>query len=113
MPEAADHDGTSRVAGNRSSHGPHDHRHRYPGPLWQRPRCRILGGIHAGVLETEAGQMGSVQGCSWRGGKLANRFIFKYSLESVHLSPERNDRSFEIVPAIIIRIAKLLANPRL
>lgn len=69
MSKAADHDGTTRVVGNRSSHGPHDHCHRHSGTLWQRPRCRILGGVHAGVLEAEARQMGSIQGCSGRGGK--------------------------------------------
>ena len=62
MPEAADHDGTARVVGNRSSHGPHDHRHRHPGTLRQRPRRRILGGVHVGVLEAEARQVGSIQG---------------------------------------------------
>lgn len=73
MPEAADHHGATRVVGNRSSHGPHDHRHRHSGPLWQRPRCRILGGVYARVLEAEARQVGPVQGRAGRGGEYQNR----------------------------------------
>ena len=73
MPEAADHDGAARVAGDRSSHGPHDHRHRHSRPLWQRPRCRILGGLHAGILEAEAGQVGPVQGRPRRGGEFISK----------------------------------------
>lgn len=69
MPEAADHHRATRVVGNRSSHGSHDHRHRHSGPLWQRPRCRILGGVYARVLEAEARQVGPVQGRAGRGGE--------------------------------------------
>lgn len=69
VPEAADHHRATRVVGNRSSHGPHDHRHGHSGPLWQRPRCRILGGVYARVLEAEARQVGPVQGRAGRGGE--------------------------------------------
>lgn len=66
MSEAADHGGAARVAGNRSSHGAHDHGDRHTGPLRQRPGCRVFGGVHVGILEAEAGKVGPLQELPWR-----------------------------------------------
>lgn len=75
MSEAADHGGAARVARNRSSHGAHDHSDWHSGPLRQRSGRRVFRGIHAGILETEAGKVGPLQRLSWRGGE-SNISIF-------------------------------------
>jgi len=66
------------VVTNTASPNPRDNRCGNSGSVWQRCRTRVCRGLHAGVLEAEAGEVGAVSRLKRRGGKhLTNRTIIR------------------------------------
>ena len=77
MPQAADHDRTERVVGNRSSLGPCHHWHRDPGEVRQRPRTGVRRSVRPGVLEAQAWEVGPLQEHQRKGGQNKFSIIFR------------------------------------
>lgn len=63
MSEASNNDGIDGVAGDRPPQCARDHGGGDAGEVRERPGCGVCGGVRAGVLETEVGQVGPVPRC--------------------------------------------------